>query len=71
MVGLGFNEEEEFVSGRRRKCREMIGEGSYKEPGMRFATYRSSSDSDNSDDDVEKKQKEKRVKKEKPVKLSA
>ena len=63
VVGLGYAEEEE-LTGRRRKCRELVGEGSYKEPGMRFATYQSSSDSDS--DAEESRPREKRAKKEKP-----
>merc|ERR1711871_1470529 len=68
VVGLGFVEEEE-LTGRRRKCRELVSEGTYKEPGMRFATYKSSSDSDSDKEDS--RLKNKRIKKEKTYFVSA
>lgn len=67
VVGLTLGNEEEEITGRRRKCREMVGEGSYKEPGMRFAEV---SDADHSDSESDTKEpKEKRSKK--PDRVSA
>ena len=58
VIGLSSTQQEDLDLNRRRKCREMISEGSYKEPGMRFAVV------DESDSDCSiVEPKEKRIKK--------
>lgn len=60
VVGLAALVTDDTVS-RRRKCRDHVSEGTYKEPGMRFLSVQES-DSDASSDVVEEP-KEKRLRK--------